>query len=150
MQWHQKIIKIEPYLIENPIDIQVKGEIFSAAGFVSHNSYVKLMEYGLAGIPWVATNFGPYQFYAQKGAEWDRSRPIGVTADRNPEWKRAVKRLITDEPYRQSLIKNNFDFLKDKHIITQNIELWKKAYASIGIYPGSTSGKFAENLVKSE
>jgi hypothetical protein len=113
-------------------------------------SYVKLMEYGLAGIPWIATNFGPYQLYTQQAVQWDRNRPVGAIADRNPEWKRSIKRMMTDEPYRQSLIKNNFDFLKDKHIIRQNIQLWKNAFASIGIYPGSTSGKFAENLVKSQ
>lgn len=64
MQWRQEIISIDECEIK-PVDIQVEGELFAAAGFVSHNSAIKLIEYGSSGIPFIATNFGPYKEYCE-------------------------------------------------------------------------------------
>jgi hypothetical protein len=42
------VVSIEPVEI-NPVDIQVEGSEFIAAGFVSHNSHLKALEFSAAG-----------------------------------------------------------------------------------------------------
>jgi glycosyltransferase involved in cell wall biosynthesis len=48
IQWQDMVVSIEPVEI-NPVDIQVEGSEFIAAGFVSHNSHLKALEFSAAG-----------------------------------------------------------------------------------------------------
>lgn len=109
-------------------------------------SAVKLMEYGLAGIPFVATNFGPYSQYVNNA----RPLNVGLVADRNPEWKRGLKMLITNEKARVSFAEANIQNLHQSHLLKSNINLWIKAFESIGILPGLNEGIYEENIVKSQ
>ena len=102
------------------------------------------MEYGLAGIPFVATNFGPYAQYVNNA----RPLNVGLVADRNTEWKRGLKMLITNEKARVSFAEANIQNLHQNHMLKSNINLWIEAFESIGILPGSNEGIYEENIVK--
>lgn len=65
-----------------PVDIQVTGEVFVAAGLVSHNSAVKGMEYAASGIPFVAQATGEYEWFAPD-----------VTAATDRDWVDQLERL---------------------------------------------------------
>src|SRR5262249_49184110 len=54
MAWLQRVTAVEPCTV-NPVDIQVEGQVFLVAGFVSHNSHIKPLELMAAGAPWVAS-----------------------------------------------------------------------------------------------
>jgi intein/homing endonuclease len=146
MQWSQEIVRIEETLVNNPVDIQVEGEVFSAAGFVSHNSFVKLIEYGLAGIPFVATAFGPYSQYINDARSWDNEKTVGLLADRNPEWKKQLKKYIDNEPFRQEVAINNSLNVQANHTIHLGVQKWIEALASIDIHPGDEEGVYKETL----
>jgi glycosyltransferase involved in cell wall biosynthesis len=113
--------------------------------FNRSKSPVKILEYGVCGIPYVATNYGPYANITNNATH----KPIGLLADRNPEWKRNIKRLITDESFRQSLAINNRNNILENHTIDTGINNWLQMLASVGLEPGDEEGKYEEIIVPS-
>lgn len=80
------VVSIEP-IDMLPVDIQVDGEEFNLFGFVSHNSWIKAIEYAAAGIPFIATDIAPYrELYDQYG--------IGRLARRPKHWIAHVRELL--------------------------------------------------------
>ena len=54
MEWTESIASIEECAVR-PVDLQVEGSVFAAAGWVSHNSWLKMSEYAAVGVPVVAS-----------------------------------------------------------------------------------------------
>lgn len=107
-------------------------------------SYIKLLEYGIANIPFVATDYGPYSQYVLQ----HREKQLGFLAETNSNWKRALKRLIEDTTLRNNITKNNYDTVIKHHTMNTGIDEWIKALASIDVHPDLTNSNYTENIVK--
>lgn len=93
MTWSQEVVSVTPCMVR-PVDIQVDGSVFSAAGFVSHNSFLKPLEYAALGIPSVMSDRAEYRLLHEQHG-------IGVLVDRPKHWYRELKKFATDTAYRQ-------------------------------------------------
>jgi hypothetical protein len=92
------VTSVEPCTV-HPVDIQVDGEEFSLNGFVSHNSWIKAIEYAAAGIPFVATDIEPYRnLYDQYG--------IGRLARRPKNWISHIRALMDPETRAEEAARN--------------------------------------------
>lgn len=85
MAWADTVASIEEVPVE-PIDIQVEGEVFAAAGFVSHNSWLRPLELAALGVPVVASRYGEYERFVTHDV-------TGLLAGRDHEWGAALGRL---------------------------------------------------------
>jgi hypothetical protein len=94
MNWAPKVTEVKPCMV-TPVDIQVEGSEYIAAGFVSHNSFLKPMEMSACGVPWVASPRAEYQRIHKMGA--------GILADRPRAWYRELKRLHGSAALRHEL-----------------------------------------------
>lgn len=94
MNWAPKVTEVKPCMV-TPVDIQVQGSEYMAAGFVSHNSWLKPLEMSAAGVPWVASPRAEYTRLHALGA--------GVLAERPRTWYRELKRLRDSPALRQEL-----------------------------------------------
>jgi hypothetical protein len=86
MEWADRVAAVEPGWVE-PVDLQVNGETFAAAGFLSHNSGIKGMEYVASGIPYVAAALPEYRWLADEHG-------IGRVAERARDWRRHLEALL--------------------------------------------------------
>ena len=94
--WTDSVVNIEPCWLE-PVDLQVEGSVFAAAGFVSHNSWLKGLEMGSLGIVPVVSPIGDYQNLIDMGAALPASNP--------KEWYTTVRELVLDHEYRLEMSK---------------------------------------------
>ena len=111
--------------------------------FNSCKSYIKLIEYGIAGIPFVASNFGPYGDYV-RGSQ----AKVGLLAGSDSEWKKHLKSLVASVELRSSLSEANRQYVEEKHTIETKVDQWLTAYASLGIFPGPNPGHYEEKIEK--
>jgi len=121
--YKQKIVSIEPIQLD-PIDIQVEGELFCANGIVTHNSALKLMEYGAWGVPYVASRVAPYQRYIDQGVD-------GWTADTISEWVEKVSILIENPQTRKEMGEAAQTKVREHHDYAKNIHKWVEAWEAI-------------------
>ena len=84
--WEPKIVAIREASVD-PVDIQVEGEAFIAAGIVSHNSSIKWLEATLIGVPVVASAMEPYASVIEDG---DDGRLVTTT----DSWFRAIEEML--------------------------------------------------------
>jgi len=147
-QWGEKNPTIEYYklLIKSNLDIAIAP--IQSVVFNSCKSYIKLIEYGIAGIPFVASNFGPYAKFVGHNSWFDRANQVGLTAESNSEWKKALRELINNHSLRDTLRENNKNNVLKNHSIKSNISNWISAYKSIGLESGDEPGKYEENIDK--
>jgi glycosyltransferase involved in cell wall biosynthesis len=87
-------------------------------------SWVKVLEYGMVGIPTVASNFGPYREYKAGGGQI-------LLADSTAEWHRALRSLIVDETARLRLAFNNREHIEAHHLISRGADTWETALQSV-------------------
>lgn len=94
MNWAPKVTEVKPCMV-TPVDIQVEDSEYMAAGFVSHNSWLKPLEMSAAGVPWVASPRAEYRRLHEMGA--------GVLAERGRVWYRELRRLRESAALRAEL-----------------------------------------------
>ena len=140
---------VEYYQLLNTANLDAAIAPILQVTFNRAKSYVKLIEYGACGIPFVASSFGPYNQFIDEADKWDRSKPVGLLADRNIEWKKQIKKLINNEELRQELTNNNISNIDVNHTIEHGVINWVNALASVSILPGSEPGTYEESIVKS-
>lgn len=87
MSYEKKVVDIQPCFVECPVDIEVEGSVFIAAGMVSHNSNIKGLEYAAAGIPFVAS---PLPEYVRLRDQFG----IGRIASNSKEWQDHIEELL--------------------------------------------------------
>lgn len=93
--WADEIESVAPCTV-TPVDLQVSGSVFAAAGFVSHNSKLKGIELAAAGVPFVASPRADY-------LQMQRESGLGILAATRNEWRRELKHLITDDAWRKHI-----------------------------------------------
>lgn len=115
--------------------------------FNRKKSYLKLLEYGIMKIPFVASNFGPYAEYASAKSSLYNDNSIGFLAEKNTEWKKYLKALIQSEELRKKVAENNYNNVIQNHTIKTGVNRWLKALSTIGVLPiPDRKGSFTENF----
>lgn len=119
--------------------------------FNRSKSYIKLIEYGMAKIPFVATSFGPYFQYVRGldvNREYTGDNSVGFLAETNSHWKKHLKALIQSKELREKIAENNHQNIMKNHTIQSGSEQWLNALATIDVIPGDEPGSYQENIVK--
>lgn len=111
------ITSIEEVPIE-PVDIQTLSGSFIANGFISHNSNLKLLEYGAWGIPYAASLVAPYARFSS-----ETKNSCGVLM-RTDDYK-GLLRLALDDSYRNDCGNNIKDHIHENY----NLEIAGKTMA---------------------
>lgn len=84
LNWSPQVTLVTPCMVV-PVDIQVEGSEYMAAGFVSHNSSLKALEFSAMGVPVVAAGTPANRALA-------REVPISLASTLD-EWSRAIADL---------------------------------------------------------
>jgi glycosyltransferase involved in cell wall biosynthesis len=117
--------------------------------FNSCKSYIKLLEYGIAKIPFIASRFGPYQEYT--GQQYFGPNQLGFTPEDAKGWKKALNALIDSAELRQRLVENNYKNVIEKHLMSTKIQEWLNAYENgFGITGGTEEGTYDELIDKGQ
>lgn len=83
-------------------------------------SWIKLLEYGAAGFPSIASNYGPYQEYSQLYPEC-----IWVCDDAMEEWYSSLRHLADRPDLRLRLARRNAKIIRENHMIEQHLHEWQ-------------------------
>jgi LAGLIDADG-like domain/Glycosyl transferases group 1 len=118
MAWTQEVLQVERCFVD-PVDIQVEGEVFAAAGLVSHNSNLRVLEAAILGIPVVATDYGPYAEFVDHGV-------TGLLAKTDHDWGRHMRALVEDQDMREEM-GANARAKAAAWTIEKNYGTWQKA-----------------------
>lgn len=116
-RWLEKVVSVEEVTVK-PVDIQVVGEVFAAAGFVSHNSAIKGLEYAANGIPFVASPTPEYLFLANDG--------VGRVASTPQEWMAELTGLL-DYGTRRKEAAVNAASVRERWSMGSRTDEWKAA-----------------------
>lgn len=122
MEWSREIVSIEPCTVD-PIDIQVEGSTFVLAGFVSHNSGLKALEYGALGIPIVAADAAPYREVVKHGE-------TGFLVTRDDQWVTYLRELVYDAELREAMGKAAKEHVR-QYALSRNWRHWEAAYGAV-------------------
>lgn len=116
VHWSDEIIFIRRCEVD-PVDIQVEGEVFSAAGFVSHNSALKPMEYAARGIYPIRSVTPEYE---QLG--------VGRFAKSPKDWGRELTRAVVDQDMRKEFAARERERVLAEHLTDNRVEQWAEAW----------------------
>jgi len=84
----------------------------------STRSDIKLKEYAIAGVPWLASDYGPYVDYGEEQ---------GGRLVRDPDWFDALNGLLGDGKAQRKLSKKGQKWAKDQ-TLERNAPLWAAAF----------------------
>lgn len=93
-------------------------------------SDLKLMEFGLMGIPAVASRFGPYRRYMD-----DAPEKVALFATGDREWEQSLSELVEKPGLRAALAAANARFVDRSHRISVKVERWLAVLASFAPRP---------------
>lgn len=122
MSWSRPVVSIEPCMVD-PVDIQVEGGVFVLAGFVSHNSNLRVLELAALGIPVVTSEYGPYEDFVRPGE-------TGFLVRRDHEWGTYLRELAGDRELREEM-GAKARALAAEHTVEANVTVWEEAYRAL-------------------
>lgn len=114
------------YRALNDVDLDIglaplENIVFNETG----KSDLKLLEYGMLGIPSVASRWGPYERHAkQPGA-------FILTASDAAEWEARIRTLLEHPQFRTKVAYDNREHIGRRHLLSQNIGAWESLYESL-------------------
>jgi LAGLIDADG-like domain/Glycosyl transferases group 1 len=123
MNWNRTVEAVEQCFID-PIDIQVEGSVFVLAGFTSHNSPVKALEYMARGIPVIASDVEPYKNFVRHGITGFLVREDGHS------WLGYLSELAADDKLRQKMGAAGREFAREWSV-ERNWWRWGQAYTRL-------------------
>lgn len=94
--------------------------------FNEAKSYVKMLEYGLAGIPSIAADFGPYKRYVAEAT----IQPSILLAKSTRDWVQTLETLVTNADLRRTLATNNLYNILLNHLQSKRASQWENALYS--------------------
>lgn len=117
--------------------------------FNRKKSYLKLLEYGIVKVPYVATDFGPYHQYGFKNSSLhNKENALGFVAEKNTEWRKYLSALIESKELREQVAENNYNEVIKNHTIETGVHQWIKALSTIDIIPPQDrQGSYKENFM---
>ena len=92
--------------------------------FNRSKSNLKFLEYAAQGIATVASDFGPY-------ANSIEHEETGLLISDNRDWYDAIRTLIDDDEYRETLVANAQEYVKEHYDLSKNYIYWKEAIDEI-------------------
>jgi glycosyltransferase involved in cell wall biosynthesis len=96
-------------------------------------SWLKVLEYGMLGIPVVASNFGPYRAYRSHARDHGvQTDPIAL-ASSSAEWKSHLTVLVQSGHTREIMARSNGNVIAQHHLISRNVEKWEAMLADLGV-----------------
>jgi hypothetical protein len=122
IRWEDEIAVVEPWIV-CPVDIQVDGEAFSAAGIYSHNSAIKAIEYGARGIPAIASDCEAYRPVIEHGVN-------GFLVKQDHEWLKYMSLLAADNDLRVTMGEAARD-MACRYLIEDHWRDWAAAYEAL-------------------
>ena len=97
--------------------------------FNAAKSYVKLLEYGMMGIPTVASEFGPYAQYGFQALHMGHAAVrLASTPD---EWAEHLTALVESSLARATLATANLEEVRRGHTMLTNVCQWEDALAPL-------------------
>lgn len=124
MPTHPRLIRPEPVKIEQYPDLLAGFDIGIAplidSRFNRCKSDLKFLEYGMVGLPVVASNVTPYSRSIKNGEN-------GYLAKNAKGWLKYLRLLITDYETRARIAAEARAFAETR-LITDNVDRWVKAY----------------------
>jgi hypothetical protein len=88
--------------------------------FNCSKSDLKFVEYGMIGLPVVASKVGPY-------VECIKHRENGLLASSSKDWLKSLSALVSDAELRDSLGRASRAYA-EKRLIADNVQRWERAY----------------------
>lgn len=122
MRWSRRVALVEQCFV-TPVDIQVEGSTFILAGFVSHNSHIKALEYAARGIPVIASDSESYRDFVLHGV-------TGFLVKYEHEWVKYMSELAADDGLREAMGAKAREHAR-QFTIEQGWRLWQSAYSSL-------------------
>lgn len=119
-----KMGPITYYDLIDKADIDVAIAPLESTTFNRCKSYIKLLEYGMLGIPAIASNFGPYRQYAQE-------HPGAVLIADPQGWENRLRMLCVNSGERLSYAMDNRASVQAAHLVSLRVEHWEHALAGI-------------------
>lgn len=89
--------------------------------FNRSKSNVKVLEYSMAGVPVVATRYGPYEAYGRESPDGI----VTVAPDDGRAWVRAVLALVDDGALRKALVDTSRSFIREKYVMSAVLPKWR-------------------------
>lgn len=114
--WEQEIVSIEPCFL-TPVDLQVEGSVFSAAGMVSHNSDCKAIENMARGAVTIASDTAPYAPVIHG--------ETGYKVRREHEWGRVLQRVYDDPEDALRIRRNGLEYVRNHRTTDVTAPLWR-------------------------
>ena len=130
--WECEVDEVVPCMV-TPIDLQVEGETFVLAGFVSHNSTIKAVESAVAGACVVATPT-VYGALVEHGL-------TGYLAETVDEWEAALVDLVERPAARSIMARRLLRVVERQHTLAGNLHRWPKAWQRIADDAGARRGR---------
>ena len=85
-------------------------------------SWIKGMEYQLAGIPWIGTRGEPYREMADSG----------ILVDNGPEaWEDALETVISQLHSRRTIASDRLELARQHYLIDNNLDMYARTYRQI-------------------
>lgn len=120
-QWEDEVVKME-HGEQELFDVLIPdGHIYHSNGFISHNTPLKFIEYGLMNIAPVVSDILPYDCVV------DGETGLKITKNRHKGWVDALCKLIEDVSLRKTLAEGAHDYVMKNHT-EQNIGDFIKIY----------------------
>lgn len=91
--------------------------------FNDSKSFVKLLEYGMLGLPTIASAFGPYMQYGVEAFHMGE-KPLRL-AETPDDWADHLRALIESPDARRTLAESNLREVGERHLLATNAVQWE-------------------------
>jgi glycosyltransferase involved in cell wall biosynthesis len=132
---HERIRQLRPVKIEQyprliaEFDVGIAPVVDSR--FNQAKSDLKILEYGILGVPCVASNVEAYAHSVENGEN-------GFLAKNDKQWLKYLERLIEQPELRETVGSSAKEFAESR-TIERNVQLWERAYGLDGGAKGAAS-----------
>jgi len=135
MSWKEQVTEITVCNV-TPMDIQVYKSEFSAAGLTSHNSWIKSLEYGMAGYYPILQDFTPYQPVRDDLRLGDCCGFVKINSEQ--AWFEAIMTAVGNIDKTRIDAATYQEGILSQCKMSQNVNKWLNAYDSILSRKGNT------------
>ena len=107
------------------LDLDIGLAPLTPSVFNKCRSFLKALEYGMLGVPVVATRFGPFRDYENRGGSI-------LTCGEDRDWIANIGNLIRNEELRGRMAQMNFRWVSDNHTEETAMASWRKVLEKVG------------------
>lgn len=126
----RKMIDVKPKVVKAD-RLTYPGEMFNldialaplAGQYDRRRSWLKIAEYAASAIPWIASNYDPYQDYCYPGSILVNNKPA--------EWENALSEMIENYPKYRQLAKESYARWMKDFSIQENHQFLKGQFESV-------------------